>query len=296
MTNGGNASAAGEPGTGVRGAGREPGPLRAIHAHIFGFTLFVLIAVFTVVLLWPSIFVPKRSGEQGVYWSRFFGGTSDMTLGEGTSLKFPWDDIIVYNMRVSEAHGRSVMLTKDGMKIDVEWSVRFRPDPNHLPKLHRTIGPRFEERVVIPEAISTLRQILGFSTAEEIYARDELSMLGEMQRRVKDHIEKYPIIVDSILILRLDLPEEMAKGIVNKLLSEQNLLSYTYRLKAEEAERQRKTIEAEGIKSFEEISKISVLKWRGIDATMEMAKSPNTKIVIMGTGPNGLPLLLNADK
>ena len=271
-------------------------PVRVIEAHRFGITLLVLIVCFVVVSLWSSILVSNQSGQQGVYWSRFFGGTSDRILGEGTHLKFPWDEIVIYNMRAVEVHGKSLMLTKDGLEIDVIWSVLYRPEEAELPKLHRKVGPLFEEKIVVPEAISTLRQILGNYTAEEIYSRDERTLIGEMHNRVKAHIEVYPIVVESILILRLDLPKEMSKGIVDKLLAEQKLLAYRFRTKGEEAERGRKIIEAEGIKAFEEISKISILKWRGIEATTEIAKSPNTKIVIMGTGPNGMPLLLNADK
>jgi regulator of protease activity HflC (stomatin/prohibitin superfamily) len=105
----------------------------------------------------------------------------------------------------------------------------------------------------------------------------------------------HPIIFETVMLLSLDLPPEMQKGIVEKLLFEQRLLSYGFRLQAEEEEKKRKIIEAEGIKAFEETSKIPMLKWRGIDATLELAKSPNAKIIIMGTGQNNMPLLLNAD-
>jgi hypothetical protein len=88
----------------------------------------------------------------------------------------------------------------------------------------------------------------------------------------------------------------MAKGIVDKLLFEQTLLAYRFRLSAEEEERKRKLIEAQGIREFENITGVSILKWRGIDATQDLAKSPNAKIIIMGTGQNQLPILLNADQ
>lgn len=271
-------------------------PAGWVRRHQLGLTLAALVSAFVLVSLWNTILVAKKSGEQGVYWSRFFGGTSSMILGEGTHLKFPWDEIVIYDIRVLMTRDRTVLLTRDGMQIEVDWAARYRVNPDALPQLHRTIGPQFSERVVVPEVVSSLRQVIGNYTADEIYARDEEALIHEIERRTKKRIHIHPIILEEVLMLRLALPDDMAKSIVDKLIFEQNLLAYRFRLQAEEEERKRKSIEAEGIKAFEETSGISILKWRGIHATTEIAKSPNTKIIIMGTGPNGLPLLLNADK
>jgi len=97
-------------------------------------------------------------------------------------------------------------------------------------------------------------------------------------------------------LLRLELPAAVSKGIEAKLLAEQASLSYVFKLETEEQERKRKVIEAEGIKSFESISGVSMLKWRGLDVTSDLARSENSKIIIMGTSENSLPLLLNTDK
>ncbi len=278
-------------------AGRRHHPLRWLGAHRFQVTLTLLIVAFVLVAFWREILVPKHAGEQGVYWSRFFGGTSDLILGEGTHLKFPWDDIIIYNTRVQETSGTTGMLTRDGMSISVQWSARYRVEPEHLPELHRTVGPLYAQKVIIPEVVSGLRKVLGNYTAEQIYAQDELSLLGEVDRTVKQQVHSvHPLILESVLILRLDLPQEMARGIVDKLLFEQTLLAYRFRLGAEEEERKRKLIEAQGIRDFENLTGISMLRWRGIDATQELAKSPNAKIIIMGTGQANLPVLLNADQ
>jgi regulator of protease activity HflC (stomatin/prohibitin superfamily) len=278
----------------------EETPVRGFSQRLsqyrFGFTLTLLILAFILVVLWRDIVVSKYPGEQGVYWSRFFGGTSDMVLGEGTHLKFPWDEIYIYSTRVHKVGAKTILLTKDGMEIVIEWAVRYRVDSAHLPELHRNLGPDYAERVVVPEVISSLRQVLGNYSADQIYAKDEMDLLEEIDDRVRTRVEMYhPVIFETLLLLSLVLPEEMKKGIVEKLLYEQRLLSYDFRLQAETEEKKRKIIEAEGIKAFEETSKVPMLKWRGIDATLELAKSPNAKIIIMGTGQNNMPLLLNAD-
>ncbi len=272
-------------------------PARWVRRHHFQITLSLLIVAFLLVVLWREVVVSNHSGENSVYWSRLFGGTSNRILGEGIHFKFPWDEIIVYNTRVMETHGKTVMLTRDGMEISVDWSARYRVEPSKLPMLHREVGPLYAEKVIIPEVISSVRQVVGNYTAEEIYARDELGLIQEIDKTVKANVQAYhPLVLERVVLLRMDLPQAMAKGIVDKLLFEQTLLAYRFRLSAEEEERKRKLIEAQGIREFENITGVSILKWRGIDATQDLAKSPNAKIIIMGTGQNQLPILLNADQ
>jgi regulator of protease activity HflC (stomatin/prohibitin superfamily) len=263
----------------------------------FDITLTALIVSFALLVLWRDVVVSLHSGEQGVYWSRFFGGTSDRYFGEGAHLKFPWDEIVVYSTRIEEAHGSTLILTEDGMEVNVAWSARYRVNPSRLPLLHRTLGLNYAGKIVVPEVVSTLREVLGNYSAEEIYSRDEKSLSNELQATAEKGVEGYhPIIFEKVVLLKLDLPPDMAKGIVEKLLAEQRMLSYEYRMQAEEQEKRRKRVEAEGIAAFEQISGISILKWRGIEATETLAQSPNAKIIVMGTGSNELPILLNADQ
>jgi len=261
-----------------------------------GVVLSILTVLFLLVLFWQTILVYHHAGEQGVYWSRFFGGTSSRVLGEGAHLKLPWDEIYIYDIRLTAIRETTMLLTKDGMEMNIDWSVRFRPIPEKLPFLHQRIGPDYAQKVVVPGIISSLRQILGNYTAEEIYAYDEQALLSEMEALINRHFGAYPVIIKNLLIIKIKLPDKMADGIVDKLLYKQQMLAYDFRLKAAELEKQRLAIEALGIQKFEEISKISILKWRGIDATVQMAKSPNSKIVVIGTNSQSLPLLLNTDK
>ena len=274
----------------------ESPPASFLDRHRFVIILSLLVFSFLLILFWDSVVVSLRAGQQGIYWSRFFGGTSDRLLYDGSHLKFPWDEITIYDSRVEAVGGKIPMLSKDGMQIDVEWVARYRADLGRIPELHRLLGPNYRDKVVTPDVISSMRQILGDFTAEEIYTQDEAPLLAMVETRVKPLIERYPIRLERVQILRLELPQEMAKGIIEKLLYKQSLLAYDFRIEAERAEAARKRIEATGIGDFEKLSGVSLLKYRAIAATSEMAKSPNSKIIIMGTGPNGLPVLLNADK
>lgn len=267
-----------------------------VQRHHFRITLSFLITSFFVVLFWNSIVVAVPAGSEAVYWSRFFGGTMTKHLPEGSHLKFPWDIITNYDMRINSMRGTTYVLTTDGMTVTVDYASQFRPEVTELSVLHRLVGPDYANKLVEPVVVSSLRQILGNYSAEEIYARDELKLLGEIDARIRQRIEAYPIRFESVLVLRAELPKPMADGIVEKLLQEQKVLAYTYRIRAERQESDRKEIEALGIKKFETLSGISMLTWRGLDVTAELAKSPNAKIIVMGTGPGGLPLILNADK
>jgi regulator of protease activity HflC (stomatin/prohibitin superfamily) len=266
-----------------------------IEKYQFGLTLIALIASFLLLFFWDQFVVSLQAGQQGVYWSRFFG-TSDVLLGDGTHFKLPWDEITVYELRLATVSRKTLLLTQDGLEIDVEWAAQYHPKSEALPTLHRLVGPRYEEKIIIPDSVSSLRQILGNYTAEQIYSTDEKAIVDRLQTRVHQLVANYGIDLEKMQILRLDMPKEVAAGIVRKILDKQNLLSYDFRIKAEQEEKERKKIEAEGIQSFESISKVSILKWRAIKATEALAKSPNSKIIIMGTGANGLPVLLNADK
>lgn len=261
-----------------------------------GMVLSILTGLFLVVMFWQSILVFNHAGQQGVYWSRFMGGTSDRLLGEGAHLKFPWDEIYIYDIRLAAIHETIMLLSKDGMEMDITWSVRFRPKIDALPALHQQIGPDYAGKVIVPGVVSSMRQVLGNYTAEQIYASDEHALLAEMETLIEKHFSEYPVFIKNLLIVRLQLPKEMEDGIVRKLLHKQDMLAYDYRLKVAHLERQRLTIEADALAKFEKISKISILKWRGIQATVELAQSPNSKIVVIGTNSQSLPLLLNTDK
>jgi regulator of protease activity HflC (stomatin/prohibitin superfamily) len=262
----------------------------------FGLTLTSLIAAFLLILFWNSVVVAEKPGYQGIYWSRFFGGTSYRILGEGSHLKFPWDEIISYDVRLAERHGTSYILTADGLPVETRWSVRFYPKASELPRLNQTIGRDFGDTYVVPEVIAALRQTLGRHRAQEIYASDETALNRDLESLVKSRVNVQPIFVEHVLITHLALPPTLVDGILKKELSEQNLQSYRFRIDAEEKERERKVVEAEGLRDFEQISKVSPLKWQGIQATVDLAKSPNTKIIVLGTSAKDLPLLMNTEK
>ena len=267
-----------------------------LHRQRFRITLTSLVVAFITVLCWEFITVPVYSGHQGVYWSRFFGGTKNWVISEGTAFKLPWDQVIVYDLRSNVVEGSSGFLTKDGLVIYVNWVGRFAIMRDRLPELNRTIGPNYVTTVVYPEIANAIRLIISRYTAEEIYSSPEWTIRKDFIREIKDSKQELPINYEDVFLVKLDLPADVTKGIETKKVAEQTLQAYVYKLDLQEQERKRQVIEATGIKEFEKISGVPILKWRGLAVTSEIANSPNSKIIIMGTGEKSLPLLLNTDK
>lgn len=268
-------------------------PRRAWREHRFLLVLSVLVVLFVLLVFWHEIVVAIYPGEQGVYWSRLGTGTQPWLIREGFAAKFPWDRIYVYDVRLQKVEGKTPLLTRDGLLLTVDWTFWFQPETEELPRLHQTIGPEYAERLVEPAVLAALRKTIGNFRPEEIYHRDEHALNEQASAVLASDLDRYPIRFHSLMIRQILLPKAVTDSIEEKLVQEQRLLAYEYRLQAEDAERKRRQIEAMGIKRFEEVSGVDILQWRGIEATLEMAKSPNTKIVVIGTSADGLPIILN---
>lgn len=271
---------------------------------LVGFMIFLLLAIFFA----PEYLVTIRSGEGGVLYKPLAGGTDTKTYyGEGVHLIWPWDHMYIYNVRLQEKHKDIDVLTMDGLAIQVGISMRFNPNTQTLGVLHKHIGPEYVESVVIPEVEAKTRNIIGKFDPEDLYSinreliqkqiSDSSLKAINQQIIVKTQLEGQPlqyVIFDDLLIESIKLPEYVSKAIERKLEAEQESDEYQYRIQVAEKEARRKRIEAQGIVDFQDISGVSILKWRGLDVTEAFANSQNSKIVIMGTDES-LPIILNGE-
>lgn len=257
------------------------------------FVIVLLLGGFLVLALSDRIIHRIETGERGVRWSLFGGTVLDRDYPEGLRLTSPLDRLYIYNVRVQEAKGTAVVLTSNGLPVTVTYSVRYRPDLQNLPLLHQTYGPNYAEMMVKPEIVSALREVLGNYRPEDIYSRSEQGLIDETFQSLASQLTNRYVVVQTVIIEQLRLTAELESAINQKLVDEQNALAYEFRLKRERSEAQRKGLEAEGIAAFQRVSGISILKWRGIEATEALAKSPNAKIIVIGPGENQLPIMLN---
>jgi regulator of protease activity HflC (stomatin/prohibitin superfamily) len=253
----------------------------------------LLVLVFLAILFFDRSLHSVRSGQLGIRWSRFTGTRLDETYREGLRIIPPWDQLYVYNVRHQEMHDTITVLSSNGLPITLKYSARYRPSPRQLAKLHQGFGPGYAALLVQPEIVGGLRRVIGNYRPEQIYAKDEDGLNDEVLQTIRADLHRYPVEVDRVLVLELRLTAELEKAINSKLVAEQAALSYEYRIRSEVDESRRREIEARGIRNFERLSGISMLRWRGLQATEALATSTNAKVIIMGADGKNMPFLLN---
>jgi regulator of protease activity HflC (stomatin/prohibitin superfamily) len=280
--------------------GRAPRFRAMLRRHTLKFFITLFIILFAIVYFAPNIFFTIQSGEVGVMYLRFFGGTqTDRVLGEGLKIIPPWDKLYVYNVRVQEQKHEMNVLTKEGMSATLHLSIRYHPEEDMVGLLHDRVGPEYAERIVIPEVEQALRTIMGEFELHEVYG----SQRGLVQKAINDSLEQVSqkfVKVDSIVLRSVELPSKVKDAIEEKMTQKELAEAYEYKLQREQQEAERLKIEADGLKTHNDILNSSltpsVLKWAAIQATKELANSPNTKTIIVGTSSTSLPVMLNSDK
>jgi regulator of protease activity HflC (stomatin/prohibitin superfamily) len=279
-----------EPVDGVRGWFR---------GHALGLSVTALLLLFAFVVFWPKIVITIRPGEAGVIWTRLSGTNIDTVYGEGTHIIAPWNVMYIYDVRIAKVDYTVPVLSTDGLSINVQVSVRYRPVAKSIPQLHQQIGPDYVARIIIPEVVTAVREVMGRYRPEQLYALRTVEMQDQIVAKAGAQVRDRFLVIDDVLIRGIQLPPSVQTAIEDKLKQEQASLEYEYRLTREEKEKARKIIEADGIAEFArrvaEGRQFSAeyLRWKGIEATLELAKSPNAKVVVVGSGKDGLPLILN---
>lgn len=280
--------------------------LRRVQSIQFYAYTTAIVLLLVLGFLWQRIFITIPAGNHGVMYRFFAGGTvTNKVWNEGLTIIPPWDSITIYETRLQTKTLKFDVLSEEGLNLDVEVAVRFRPNKEMLGFLHQDIGQQYFERLVEPEVHAHVRRTFGTRPAHEIYssARDFLQELGQIPvlGRLEEEAGKPQsmpyVVIQELKLMDIKLPEIVQQAIADKYQQEQLMLEYRYKLDREEKEAERKRTEAAGIRDYNLIaSKVSpdLLRWRSIDATLELAKSPNSKVVVLG-GNQGAQMLLNVD-
>ncbi len=238
---------------------------------------------------------------------------------EGLHLMAPWNRLFLYDLRLQSATQTYNAISKDGVSVTVQINVRFQLLHNSVGVLHKFIGPDYFATVVSPEIGSQARQIISQYTAQEVYRSREAiqeqvranarkSMGANLNELVQPEAMEQPdpkhynnFLQDSIqildtLVLSIELPPAIVGAINRQTEQFYEIQEYKFRVEREAQESKRKQIEANGIAAFQQTVSQGIsdsyLRWRGIEATLALAQSHNAKIVIIGTGKDGLPIIL----
>ena len=293
---------------------RSAGNRLRVRLRYYGDDLMIsgVVLVVLLIFLMPSMVIPVPAGHLGVLWKRFGGGTVfDRLLYEGTSMILPWDKVFIYDARIQSVDREFEVLTSDGLTLKVDLAWRYRVISKNLAKLHKYAGPEFPEALLAPTIGARARDVIAIYRPEDIYTDHRLEIQNQIAESVRydlrnrfnaeDDTQLEWVLVEDVLIKRIVLPEGVQESIVRKNKARHEVEEYALIVARERQESERKRVQALGIRNFQEIvnggMSESYLRWRGIEATLELARSNNAKVVVMGNSKSGgLPIIsINGD-
>jgi regulator of protease activity HflC (stomatin/prohibitin superfamily) len=264
------------------------------------FIVLGVIALFVVAGISSSLFYTINATQRAVIFYKFGNGLDkDNVIQPGFHTKAPWNEVYTYNVQETSRDENMDILDKSGLSIHMDVTVRFNPMPDKIGYIYEKFNVDYVNVLVVPEIRSAVRQVMGRFTAEEIYSTKR----AEVESTIKGEAEKVLLANNvnmvALLIRSIVLPDQIRIAIESKLQQEQEALAYQFRLDKEKSEAERKRIAAEGESRANNIINNSLsdklLKMRGIEATLELAKSPNSKVVIVGSSKDGLPMILGGN-
>jgi regulator of protease activity HflC (stomatin/prohibitin superfamily) len=264
--------------------------------HLPVFVVLTLTIAILIVFLWSRIFIIIRSGEAGVMYKTFTTGTqTDTVYPEGLHIVWPFNELTRYTTRTQVLLHEFSVLTNRGLPITLRLAVRFHPIYELVGLLHQRVGPEYPERIILPQIESVLRRQIGQHSPEDIYT-NKAGVLSNIITLAIEEVGRRYVNVEDIIIRELSLPDSVRAAIESKLIFEQESLAYKFRLEREKREAERKRIEALGTMVYQDIISATLtdrlVKWQAVQATQDLAASENAKVVIIGSGKEGLPVIL----
>jgi len=247
-----------------------------------------------LILLVTSTITIVKAGHVGVV--DLFGRVSTYTLKSGLQIVNPLARVIQMSVQTQEIKERMEVPSKEGMTMVIEVSVLYHLDPEKASDVYRTVGEDFVGVILEPQFRSITRGVTASYEAKALYTSEREAVAKLIQDDLKLLVGPRGIVVEATPMRQLTLPAKITAAIEDKLSADQESQRMTFVLTKEKQEAERKRIEAQGVADFQRIVTDGIsdklLQWKGIEATQDLAKSPNSKIVIIGNSKNGLPLVL----
>jgi regulator of protease activity HflC (stomatin/prohibitin superfamily) len=271
----------------------EPSKIRAVKTRAPA-VLFVILVIF-VLLIRSARVVP--AGHVGVV--DLFGKVRSEALPAGLHLVNPLASVHRMSVQTREVKETMDTPSSEGLVVHLDVSILFHLDATKAPDVYRTVGVNYDSVLVEPNVRSSVREVTSSYEAKALYSPEREKMSAEINHHILEAIEPRGITIERLLLRDVALPQRLQEAIQEKLSAEQEASRMQFVLLKEKQEAERKKIEAEGISSFQKIVTEGInenlLKWKGIEATKELAMSANSKIVVIGAGKEGLPIILGGD-
>ncbi|SNR16096.1 prohibitin family protein [Tenacibaculum jejuense] len=264
-------------------------PKRGILLIPIAFVLMIFIAKSTETI---------NSGKAGVLYKTFGGGVvvDEPYMDEGFHFVLPWNKVYVYEVRQQELFEQMQVLSSNGLEIRLDASAWYQPQINNLARLHKEKGENYLDRVIKPAIRSAARSVVGRYTPEQLYSSKRDVIQQEIFIETKKILDKQYIQLNEVLVRDVELPPTIKNAIERKLKQEQEALEYEFRIAKAKKEAERQRIDAEGKAAANRILSASltdkILQEKGIEATLKLSESSNSKVVLIGSGKNGMPIIL----
>ena len=259
--------------------------------------VFGLLGVILLFIFGSSMFVTINPGQKGVLFETLGDGLEkDIVYGQGLHIIAPWNDMIVYDVKETETFEKMEVLSSNGLSIKIDLSILHHPVHDRIGYLHDNLGESYLEKIIKPAVRSVTREVIGNYLPEELYNSKRKEIEDEIFSKTKDIVSEKDITLPAIYIRDVTLPQTLVSAIEQKLKQEQESLEYEFKIDKAKKEAERKEIEANGIAEFQRIVNQTItpqlLKWKGVEATQEIAKSTNSKVIVIGNGDGDLPIIL----
>ena len=261
-------------------------------------TFAVIGCIVALFIALTQCFTVIPAGHTGVI--DFLGYVSDNTLKPGVNLVNPMANVEKMSIKTQEIKETMNVPSEEGLGVELEISLLFKLNPDKANEIYKTVGPNYTEIILVPQFRSVVRDVTARYEAKALYTASREKLAGEIVDDLEKLVGPRGITIEQAPLRQITLPSRLTQSIEEKLQAEQESQRMQFVLQRESQEADRKRIEAKGIADFQEIVSKGIseqlLKWKGIEATEKLANSTNTKVVIIGSGKDGLPLILGSDK
>jgi prohibitin 1 len=238
------------------------------------------------------------TGHVGVV--TMFGRVTGRTMSEGIHVVNPVARVHELDIKTQEAKERASVPSKEGLIMGVEASVLYHLEPERSAEVYRTIGQDYANVLLNPNFRSAIRAVTASNNASALYSDTREVIAQRILAELRTQVQPRGIVIENVLLRDLQLPETLKQAIEAKQQAQQDAQRMEFVLLKERQEAERKRVEAAGIKDFQDIVTQGIseklLEWKGIEATIELARSSNTKVVVIGNPKSGLPLIYSAEK
>lgn len=260
--------------------------------------IFLIVIVVIAIIFISKATITIDGGQRGVLYETLGSGivTDRPALDEGFQFMAPWNKVQRFNVRQQEFFDQMKVLSSNGLDIQLDATIWYQPQQENLGFLYKEKGVDYLQTIIRPALRSATREVVGRYTPEEIYSSKRAIIQKEIFDETKLILDSQYVQINQVLVRDVTLPQTIRDAIERKLRQEQEALEYEFRLIKAEKEAEKQVIEAEGKAKSNRILSASlndkILRDKGIEATLKLSLSPNSKIIIIGSGKDGLPIIL----